>query len=164
MGVERPVAIDRIAIEQVLYREARLLDEGRFDDWLDMFTADAIYWLPAGHGDIDPAQHVSIIYDTRADMERRVARLKSGYAHAQDPPSRMHRAISNVAIEEEAADGTLVVSAVMVLFALTRHKQAIHSARCEFRLARNGADWKIARKKVALLKCDEPLDGIPYLV
>jgi benzoate/toluate 1,2-dioxygenase beta subunit len=164
MGVERHAAIDRTAIEQVLYREARLLDEGRFDDWLAMFTADAIYWLPAGHADIDPAQHVSIIYDTRADMERRVARLKSGYAHAQDPPSRMHRAISNVEIGGDAADGTLVVSAVMVLFALTRHKQAIHSARCEFHLMRTDGAWKIARKKVVLLRCDEPLDGIPYLV
>lgn len=164
MGVERPVAIDRGEIEQVLYREARFLDEGRFDDWLAMFTPDAVYWLPAGHGDIDPTQHVSIIYDTRADMERRVARLKSGYAHAQDPPSRMHRAISNVEIGETTAGGVVAVSAIMVLFALTRHKQAIHSARCEFRLARVGSAWKIARKKVALLKCDEPLDGIPYLV
>lgn len=151
------------AIEQFLYREARLLDEGRFDEWLELFTPEAVYWLPAGHGDIDPAEHVSIIYDTRPDMEKRVARLKSGYAHAQDPASRVHRVVSNVELADEK-DGELVVSSVMVLFALTRHKHAIHSARCEFRLVRYGEAWRIARKKVVLLKCDEALDGIPYLV
>jgi len=154
---------DLSEVEQFLYREARLLDEERFDEWLELFVPEAVYWLPAGNGDIDPTEHVSIIYDTRADMEKRVARLKSGYAHAQDPASRVHRAITNVEIVGETG-GELVAAAVMVLFALTRHKYAIHSARCEFRLVRTGASWRIARKKVVLLKCDEALDGIPYLV
>jgi benzoate/toluate 1,2-dioxygenase subunit beta len=159
------MAVDLRDVEQFLYREARLLDEGRFDEWLDLFTSDAVYWLPAGAGDTDPDRQVSIIYDTRHEMEKRVARLKSGWAHAQDPPSRTHRVVSNVELSEsEPAGEGLTASTVMVLFALTRHKHAIHSARCEFRLLREGTHWRIARKKVNLLRSNEALDGIPYLV
>ena len=159
------MAVDLRDVEQFLYHEARLLDEGRFDEWLDLFTSDAVYWLPAGAGDTDPDRQVSIIYDTRHEMEKRVARLKSGWAHAQDPPSRTHRVVSNVELSESEANGEgLTASTVMVLFALTRHKHAIHSARCEFRLLREGTGWRIARKKVNLLRSNEALDGIPYLV
>lgn len=154
------------AIEKLLYREARLLDEGHFDEWLELFTADAMYWIPAGNFNIDPEEHVSIVYDTREKMERRVARLKSGFAHAEDPPTRTHRAVSNIEIEqhESGSTDTLVAYSVMVLFALAKHKYAIHSARCEFILQRGEDGWKISRKKVGLLRCDEPLDNIPYLV
>jgi benzoate/toluate 1,2-dioxygenase beta subunit len=157
--------VDFEAAERLLYLEARLLDEGRFDEWLDLFTSDAVYWIPAGHSNIDPNEHVSIVYDTRGDMERRVARLKSGFAYAEDPPSRMHRLVSNIEIEP-AGDGNtgLIACTVMALFALTKHKYSIHSARCEFRLRLNDQSWKIERKKIGLLRSDEALDAIPYLV
>src|ERR1700738_2296248 len=159
------MVIDPREIEQFLYREARLLDEGHFDEWLDLFTADAVYWLPVGQSDTDPDRQGSIIYDSRHEMERRVARLKSGYAHAQDPPSRTHRIVSNVELSTfDPGDASLTASTVMVLFALNRHNQPIHSARCEFRLLRESALWRIARKKVSLLRSNEALDGIPYLV
>jgi benzoate/toluate 1,2-dioxygenase subunit beta len=151
-------------VERFLYREARLLDQGRLEEWLELFSSDAVYWLPAGNGNIDPTEHVSIIYDTRREMNARVSRLRSGYAHAQDPASRMCRVISNVEIESGGDDGAVVVHCVMVLFALTHHGTEVHSARCEFSLRPDGDSWKIARKKVVLLRCDEALEGIPYLV
>jgi 3-phenylpropionate/cinnamic acid dioxygenase small subunit len=154
----------RHAVEQFLYREARLLDEGRLEEWLELFSPDAVYWLPAGNGDIDPTQHVSIIYDTRREMNARVARLRSGYAHAQDPASRMYRLLSNVEVENGDDGTTLVAHCVMVLFALTHHGTEIHSARCQFALRPEGDSWKIAQKKVVLLRCDEALEAIPYLV
>jgi benzoate/toluate 1,2-dioxygenase beta subunit len=153
------------AVDKLLYLEARLLDEGRFDEWLDLFTPDAVYWIPAGRPDIDPSEHVSIVYDTRREMERRVARLKSGFAFAEDPPTRTHRLVSNIEIDPASSGNTgLVAYTVMALFALTKHKYSIHSARCEFRLRYSDPSWKIERKKVALLRCDEALDAIPYLV
>jgi benzoate/toluate 1,2-dioxygenase subunit beta len=152
------------AVEQFLYREARLLDEGRFEEWLELFSSDALYWLPAGHGDIDPTEHVSIIYDTRREMNARVARLRSGCAYAQDPASRMCRVLSNVEVENGEESGDLIAHCVMVLFALAHHGTEIHSARCQFTLRPNAGTWKIMRKKVVLLRCDEALEGIPYLV
>jgi len=31
---------------ELVYREARLIDEKRFDEWYDLFAADALYWMP----------------------------------------------------------------------------------------------------------------------
>src|SRR5262245_28965975 len=155
---------DLVEIEQFLYREARLLDQGRLDDWLALFAADAVYWVPAGGEESDPEQHVSIIYDTRDQLARRVARLQSGYAHAQDPPARTYRVVSNVELTGAPAADEVGVSSVMALFELRRHRHQVHSARCEFALRREGADWRIVRKTVRLLRSNEVLDVIPYLV
>jgi benzoate/toluate 1,2-dioxygenase subunit beta len=155
--------MDHRAIEQFVYQEARLLDSGRFEDWLALFAQDAIYWAPAGHDDIDPTQHVSIIYDTLPGMQKRVGRLNSGFAYAQDPASRVHRLVSNIEVVNRA-DDAIEVATMMLLVELSRHKQTIHSARCEFLLRREGTDWKIARKKVNLLRNNEVLDSTPYLL
>ena len=153
------------AIEKLLYREARLLDEHRFDDWLNLYSSDAVYWIPAGHFDIDPEEHVSIVYDERREMERRVARLKSGFAYAEDPPARIHRAVSNIEVERPSPSGPeLVASSMLMLFAVSKHNYTIHSARCEFILRPDEGGLKIARKKIGLLRNDEALDHIPYIV
>ncbi len=99
-------------------------------------------------------------------MERRITRLKSGFAYAEDPPTRIHRAVSNIEIEQpDLAQPDLVASSVLMLFALSKHKYTIHSERCEFILrAGDHGDIKIVRKKIGLLRNDEALDHIPYLV
>jgi 3-phenylpropionate/cinnamic acid dioxygenase small subunit len=155
--------MDQQAIEQFVYKEARMLDTRRFEDWLALFADDAVYWVPAGHDDIDPTQHVSIIYDTLQGMQKRVGRLNSGFAYAQDPASRTHRLVSNVEVVSRAADA-IEIATMMLLVELSRHKQTIHSARCEFVLRRHGDDWKITRKKVSLLKNNEVLESTPYLL
>lgn len=155
---------DQEQIEQFVYREARLLDKQMFEPWLDLFTEDAVYWVPAGHDDIDPREHVSVIHDNKAAMERRVNRLRSGFAYAQEPASRVHRLVSNVEIGEKQSDGDLEVSTMMLLVELSRHRQTIHSARCEFVLHQNGDDWKIRKKKVNLLRNNEPLESTPFLL
>ena len=51
-------------IEKFLFREARLMDEHRYDEWLALWTGDAVYWVPCGHEDTDPLRQVSIISTT----------------------------------------------------------------------------------------------------
>jgi 3-phenylpropionate/cinnamic acid dioxygenase small subunit len=155
---------DQDQIEQFVYREARFLDKQMFEPWLDLFSEDAVYWVPAGHDDIDPREHVSIIYDDKAAMTKRVKRLRSGFAYSQEPSSRVHRLVSNVEIGETSPDGELQVSTMMLLVELSRHRQTVHSAHCEFTLYRNGEGWKIKRKKVSLLRNNEPLESTPFLL
>lgn len=155
---------DQEQIEQFMYREARLLDRQMFEPWLDLFTEDAVYWVPAGHDDIDPREHVSVIHDDKPAIERRVKRLRSGYAYAQEPASRVHRLVSNVEIGDAQPDGDLEVSTMMLLVELSRHRQTVHSARCEFVLHQNGEGWKIRKKNVNLLRNNEPLESTPFLL
>ncbi|HEY0674622.1 MAG TPA: aromatic-ring-hydroxylating dioxygenase subunit beta, partial [Immundisolibacter sp.] len=64
-------------IEQFLYREARLMDEHRFEDWEALWTDDGVYWVPCAH-DGAPDTDVAIIYADRAAITRRLLRMKSG--------------------------------------------------------------------------------------
>ena len=76
----------RAEAEALLYREARLLDERRFDEWLAMFANDCLYWIPTAEE--DPATEPSLIYDDRARLVERVYRLTETKAYAQRPRSR----------------------------------------------------------------------------
>ena len=86
--------------EQFLLHEARLLDDGKFDDWLALFTPEAWYWVPSEPDQADPVETVSLIYDDRRLLETRVRRLASPRMYSQEPRSRTSRMIGNVSIEE----------------------------------------------------------------
>ena len=59
----------RVEIEEFLYREARLLDERRFEEWMNLFAEDGYYWVPAAPDQKDPYDGVSIFFDDRKDHE-----------------------------------------------------------------------------------------------
>src|SRR5260370_42391934 len=93
------MSADRHRVENFLYREERLMDQHAYDEWLALWTDDALYWIPCNEDDFDPERHVSIVYENRARLEDRIARLKSGAAYAQDPKSRLSRVVSNIEVE-----------------------------------------------------------------
>ena len=84
-------ALDLKSCEQFLLREARLLDEARFDDWLALFTPDGWYWVPSEPEQGNPHDTVSLIYDDRRLLETRVRRLASPRIYSQEPRSRTSR-------------------------------------------------------------------------
>src|ERR1700742_5351802 len=77
-------ALDLHRCTLFLEREARLLDEAKFDDWLALFTADAWYWVPSEPGQADPHHTVSLIYDDRRLLETRVRRVASPRLYSQE--------------------------------------------------------------------------------
>jgi 3-phenylpropionate/cinnamic acid dioxygenase small subunit len=92
-------ALDLHRCEQFLIHEARLLDDGKFDDWLALFTAEAWYWVPSEPDQADPHETVSLIYDDRRLLETRVRRLASPRMYSQEPRSRTSRIVADVTIE-----------------------------------------------------------------
>src|SRR5262245_19540443 len=82
---------------RLVHREARLLDQGRFDDWLGLYSAQCIYWIPATPGG-DPRREVAIAVDDRRRLEDRIYRLRTGHAWSQAPASRTVRMVSNVEV------------------------------------------------------------------
>jgi benzoate/toluate 1,2-dioxygenase beta subunit len=155
--------VDRHQIENFLYREARLMDEHAYDEWLSLWTEDALYWVPCNEDDIDPQRHVSIIYDNRARLEDRIERLKSGAAYAQDPKSRLRRVVSNVE-SEEGDNGEITVYANFNLTELRRSRQDTFAGRTIYKLRPQGAGFKIAYKKVLLVNNDEVIDNLTFLI
>lgn len=154
-----------MTVEAILYREARLLDEHRFPEWLALFAPDAIYWVPAGGDAPDPAKHVSLIYDDRQRMELRVDRVTGGRAFAQDPLSATVRAVTNIEITEHA-DGTVEAHSVLSIAELRNSRQRHYMARCRHVLRRTGdaGNWRIVRKEVRLLDRGEVLDNLTLIL
>jgi len=155
--------VDRHQIENFLYREARLMDEHVYDEWLSLWTEDALYWVPCNDDDIDPQRHVSIIYDNRPRLEDRIERLKSGAAYAQEPKSRLRRVVANVEIEE-GDNGEVTVYSNFNLTELRRSRQDTFAGRTIHKLRPQGASFKIAYKKVLLVNNDEVIDNLTFLI
>lgn len=139
------------------------MDENRFDEWLSLWAEDALYWVPSNKDDLDPETHVNIIYDDRPRLLDRVARLKSGAAWSQDPPSRMRRLISNVELED-GNESEVTVYSNFNLTELRRSKQDTFAGRNIHRLRLEGDGLRLVQKKVLLLNNDEPIDNLTFLI
>jgi 3-phenylpropionate/cinnamic acid dioxygenase small subunit len=157
------MAVDRHQVENFLYREARLMDEHAYDEWLALWADDGLYWIPSNADDIDPQRHVSIVYENKTRMEDRIRRLKSGAAYAQDPKSRLSRVISNVEITE-GDNGDVTVQSVFNLTALRRSRMDTFAGRTAHTLRPDGNSYKIAFKKVVLINNDEVINNLTFLV
>jgi len=157
------MSVGRYKVENFLYREARLMDEHAYDEWLALWTDDALYWVPCNEDDFDPERHVSIVYENKARLEDRIARLKSGAAYAQDPKSRLSRIVSNVEIEDGNATEVIVRSTFNVT-ALRRDRMDIFAGRAIHRLRPQGDSFKIAYKKVLLINNDMVIHNLTFLI
>lgn len=137
--------------EAFLYEEARLLDDGRFEDWLELFTRDCLYWIPSTPGGGDPRKEVSIAFDDRRRLEDRVYWLRTGYAYSQIPPSRTRRLITNVEVVRADRPDEVRVRSNFVIFEF-RNGRARSLAGWYAHLLRREADrWRIVVKRVNLI-------------
>jgi 3-phenylpropionate/cinnamic acid dioxygenase small subunit len=154
-----PDPFDIARCEQFLIEEARLLDAARFDDWLDLFTADAWYWVPSQANQANPYDTVSLIYDDRRLLETRVRRLASPRMYSQEPRSRTSRIVTNVTIEA-VEDAACAVRSKFVLIEFRRDSQRVFGGTAFHRLVQSELGLKIAWKRIDLVNCDAPMDGI----
>jgi benzoate/toluate 1,2-dioxygenase beta subunit len=161
-------SLTRSGAEDVLYHEAELLDGATLDNtaldrWLELFTDDAVYWVPARHDESDPQRHVSLIYDDRARMAERVWRLSVGPAHAQIPPSTTRRLITNVRVTGTEGD-EVVVRSNFAIFEVRKTTQRAFAGEYEHRLVPGGDGWLIRRKTARLVNCEAPIFNLTFLV
>ncbi len=152
-------ALDLRHCEQFLLHEARLLDDGKFDDWLALFTSEAWYWVPSEPLQADPIETVSLIYDDRRLLETRVRRLASPRMYSQEPRSRTSRMVTNVTIEESSANSCTVRSKFLMV-EYRRETQRFFGGTVMHGLVQADGHIMIAWKRVDLVNCDAPLDGI----
>ena len=149
--------------ENFIFREARLADEGSYKEWLSLWTEDAVYWVPCGDGDTDPTRSVSLIYDDRARLADRVARLASGAVLAQDRTLKIRRLISNFEIEEAGGMETKVESNFIIV-EVRGLSQYMWCGRSVHILRKLGEELKIARKTVFLVNADQEMPSLHFLV
>lgn len=164
--VERQ-ALTLAEIEPFLIEEAHLLDSRQFEAWMELFTADGVYWAPSTPDQDNPFDHVSLIYDDREAMETRIRRLRHPRIHSQNPHTRTTRMIGNFAVEEPCdAGGGCVIRSKFLLYeyrpSIPEGQERVLGGTYWHRLVRTGAGLKIARKKALLANCDARLS--PFFV
>jgi 3-phenylpropionate/cinnamic acid dioxygenase small subunit len=168
MGVGRPHAAPpaaRLAPDEAaafLFHEAALLDQGRLDEWLALFTDDATYWVPLEASQTDPLHTASIVYDDRRLLEVRVRQTKHPRAHARVPAPRTVHQVANVRVgADDGREATVASSLVLVEY--RQERQRVWGALVEHRLRRTADGLRIAAKRVDLVNSESELEGIACL-
>jgi 3-phenylpropionate/cinnamic acid dioxygenase small subunit len=146
-------------VEDFLYHEAELLDERRYEEWLDLFTDDVQYWMPMRRN--VPADEPEREY-TRAGLDvnwfdegkdtltRRVKQIRTGVHWAEQPPSRICHMVSNVQILEHRADEVVVKSRFLLYRNRVETETDFLVGKREDLLRRVNGAFQIARRKILL--------------
>lgn len=156
--------------EQFLIFEARLLDERRFEEWIDLFTEDGYYWAPAYPGQVEPHTEVSIYFDDRELMRERIKRLRHPSAHSQLPPSRTSHIVANLSLETPS-EGAAATSDSLLFrskFLMCEYRPALPEGLKRFF---SGTCWhsllpaaegrfRIKWKRVELVDCDSAFEPL----
>ena len=158
-------------VEQFLFREARLLDARRFHEWLDLLTDDVRYWMPTRanrypanskaisildgsryeEGDLSKEDELAILDEDKDSLTRRVNRLDSGMAWAEDPPSRTRHFVSNIEVEPGAGDTEMRVYSNFIMYRTRGEtEQDFYVGSRQDVLRREGGQLKVAYRKIVL--------------
>jgi 3-phenylpropionate/cinnamic acid dioxygenase small subunit len=158
-------------VEQFLYREARLLDERRFHEWLTLFTDDIRYWMGSRSNRypksskaisiLDPDRYVesdvtgddelAIFDEDKGTLTARVARLDTGMAWAEDPPSRTRHFVNNIEVEAGEVEAEVKVYCNFIVYrSRAETEEDFYVGGRQDVLRRVDGAWKIARRKLVL--------------
>ena len=142
-------------------REARLIDEKRFDEWYELFAEDGHYWVPAAPGQADPLLHNSLAYEDKLLLKLRVERLKSDRAFSLKPASRSLHVMQEPEVEKRDEARGEFVTRTPFLYTETRGDESQHYAATAWHtLIFSGAGMRIRLKRVDILNCDAALPSI----
>lgn len=163
-GRDAPAADVGGDVARLLYREARLLDQRRYDDWLAMFAPECLYWVPASADPGDPRGESGIYLDDRRRMVDRVAMIRTGHLHAQTPPSRTLRMLSGIE-PWTLADGAPAARANVVIWEYRKGQTRAYPGLQVYQFVRDTAGaLLLANKIVSLLDCDAPQGNYSFML
>lgn len=151
----------RLETEGVLAREARLVDEGLFNEWVQLFTEECLYWVPITPGGGDPRSEVSYSFDDRRRLTDRVYWLRTGLAFCQIPQSRTRRLITNVEVLDQPQ-----LRLVRSNFVIYEYRAGVHRSYAGWyghALERRGDEWRIAVKQANLLDSEQGHDNLTII-
>jgi benzoate/toluate 1,2-dioxygenase beta subunit len=147
----------RDEFRRLLEREARVLDQLRYDDWLAMYAAECVYWVPSTPQAGDPRREIAIMFDDRRRLEDRIYRMRTGFAWSQAPASRTVRLVTNIEVFSTVRDDTRMVRSNFLISEFWGDETRLLTGWAAHRVVRDLAGWKIQAKQVNLIECDQPI-------
>ena len=145
----------RDQFRMLLEREARLLDQLRYEDWLALYARECIYWVPSTPKAGDPRREISVMFDDRRRLEDRIYRLRTGFAWSQAPASRTVRLVTNVEVFATARTDTRMVRSNFLISEFWGDETRMLTGWAGHRVVRHGDRWEIRAKQVNLIDCDQ---------
>lgn len=147
-----------------VYDEVRMLDEGRYDDWLNLWTDDGIYWMPLDWKQKDEINETSLMYEDQFMLRLRVERLTGARTFSQKPKSRCHHVIQRPYVDKIDTDaGAFLVTTQMHYVETRLDDQFLLALTAQHELVLKDDALKIARKRVDILNCDAAFGNIQLL-
>ncbi len=163
MDTPRASQVDFHTISQFLNREAKLLDDRKFTEWMDLFTDDGFYWVPLLPEQESPNE-ASLFYDTKDFMKTRFERLGHPRIHSQIPHHRTCRLIGTITGPDILSNDEIGVRSNMLMVDYRQGVQRLFAGHVEHRLCFQAGDLKIASKRVNLINCDDAFEliAVPF--
>jgi benzoate/toluate 1,2-dioxygenase beta subunit len=141
--------------EALLYREADCLDRADLPAWMELYSEDGTYWMPAAPEQEDPLNHISHFYDDRVMMEIRRRNFVHPRAASKDHTVRCSHLIGNIRITaEDAVAGSCTVHSNFHAMLYYREEKRLYGGRYEHVLKQGASGLLIQRKRVDLIDCD----------
>lgn len=166
LGEDWPIADPTTTAEAAAYlhREARYVDEGRFNEWIDLFSDDCLYWVPITAGSGDPRREVSHAFDDRRRLTDRVHWLRTGLAYCQIPRSRTRRLITNVEVLDDTTSGLRFIRSNVLVTEFRAGVTKLHSGWCGHVLRQKGEGWEIVLKQTNLLDSEHGHENLTLVL
>ncbi len=151
-------------VTALLNQECRLLDDGRFEEWLNLFVEECIYWIPSDVVPQDPRREITWELQDRRRLEDRVARIRTGHAFSQIPPTRTRHCLSNIEIWAFGAD-ELRVRTNLTIHTYRKGEQQTLPCMGGYVLQRQAEDdWLIELKQINLIDADQAQGNISFFL
>jgi 3-phenylpropionate/cinnamic acid dioxygenase small subunit len=142
-------------------REARLIDQQRFDEWLDLYADDAYYWMPLEWNQTDPRLTCSLMYEDKLLLSIRVERLKGARTFSQKPKSRCHHVLQTPQVDSrDEANNSYVTWTPMHYIETRMDEQTLYAVWATHHLAVEDGRLRIKLKRVDLINCDAAFGNI----
>lgn len=146
-------------VNRFLFKEARLLDERRFREWLKLFSEDTLYWAPMLSNrtgkdlrrERSKYGEMAHFEEDKRSLTGRVDRLETGMAWAESPPSRTRHLVSNVEIEKTSKAQEIKVRSAFLLYRThLETDEEIYGGCREDVLRGSPGSWLIARRTIVI--------------
>jgi len=158
------MSVTKEALIDFLYDEARMLDEGRYDEWLSLWQPDGIYWMPLDYNQDDPINATSLMYEDMFMLKLRIERLNGARTFSQKPKSRCHHVIQRPFVDEmDDENGRYVTKTFMHYIETRLDEQQLLALTARHELALIDGKLRIANKRVEILNCDAAFRNIQLL-
>jgi benzoate/toluate 1,2-dioxygenase subunit beta len=148
-------------IELLLYRQSEYLDTRRWRAFIDLFTEDGIYWMPAAPEQSTGDGVPSIFYEDRDLMSVRMKRLDHPRAWSQKTAWGTSHVVSNIVIaEQDARTGDPIVRSRFHMMEFRNDATRHFAGSYIHHLARAGDGYAIKLQRVDMVNAQGPYDYV----